>query len=235
MNNNLFSIYIQKEQLGTQLPRSIEQHIQSFTSACSNISQTHHLLGDAEIREIIRKHYGNELLRSYECVVPDAYKADIGRYAVLHAYGGTYADLAMIFLNPPAALTPLEKGCISHGIRKPNIYNGFLMANAGDPLLATALDLINQRVTQRYYGPNPVSITGPRLLADALTQCQASDYRFYQVQALTPELANINMAVLDDEGRIICLRNKRKVGGIEELGLPSSDYRELWAARQVYR
>ncbi len=235
MNSGLFSIYIQKANLGSRLPPAVENHIASFKEHCSNLGQNHYLLGDEEIREIIRNHHGEDLLRCYERLRPEAFKADLARYAVLHRFGGVYADLSMIFLNPAPSLSNSEQGLLCHGIKKPNIYNGFLAARAGDQLLEKALDLIIERVHLNFYGANPVSITGPRLLADALATQDGSLYRFYTVKALTPDQPTINMAVLDDEGRILCLRNKRKVGGIEELGLPSSDYRTLWSERQVYQ
>jgi mannosyltransferase OCH1-like enzyme len=231
--NSLFSIYIQKDKLPDLLPAAIQQHVSTFKQHCSHIGRNHFIIGNDEIREIIKNHFDTSLLTAYDKISPHAYKADIGRYSVLYAYGGIYADLAMIFVNPVEPLQPHERACFCQGIAKANISNGFIYSRPGDPLLASALDMIIDRISNDYYGPNPVSITGPRLLGDALSRMPHEHYKLYTVRALTRDLPHLNMAVLDASGRIICLRNKLKTG-VHELGLTSSDYRVLWQDRKIY-
>jgi mannosyltransferase OCH1-like enzyme len=233
MENALFSLHIQ-QQPWSRRPAAIKQHIQSFKHHCKSFSGRHYLLGDRKIRRILLREFGHDLLNAYDSIRPHAYKADIARYALLYRYGGVYADLSMVFVNDVPALAKGEMGVLSQGIVKANISNGFIAARPRAPVLKVALDLIIKRVEQRFYGVSPVSITGPRLLADALGEVSRADYSLYKMYALTPELQRNNMAVVDSEGAIICLRNKTSVGGLGELGLQSSDYREMWLRRDVY-
>ncbi|WP_411869450.1 glycosyltransferase family 32 protein [Vulcanococcus limneticus] len=234
MNNSLFSIYIQKHSCESQVSAPLARHIASFKDHCRACSGTHYLLGDQDIREVLAARLDRAVLKAYDSVRPHAFKSDIARYALLYVYGGVYADISMQFLNPLPPLVDQENACLSYGIKKPNIYNGLLAARPGEPLFGKALELIVERVQARYYGPTPVSITGPRLLADACEEVSTSGCRFYTVRALTPAMSHLNMAILDEQGNIICLRNKQKVGGVEELGLPTTDYRQMWKAREVY-
>ena len=235
-NNSLFSIYIQKNESHSPLPPPIRRHCDSFRDHCANFSSNHVLLGDQEIRALLAEQFSPYILSAYDLLLPHAYKADMGRYAVLYAYGGIYADLATQFLNSPSTSALKAKGWLCNGIRRHNIWNGFMRCSKGEPLLLKALEMIAERVHQRYYGPNPVSITGPRLLHDTLV-CNPElreGFHFYTVSALTPDAPHLNMAVLDDDSSIICLRNKRKTAGLRELGLLDSDYRAMWNERSVY-
>lgn len=236
MDDSLFSIYIQKDEHRAPIPSSLELNIDSFKEHCRAISPRHYLLGDQDIRSLLREKLDRDLLVAYEAVRPHAYKSDIARYALMYVYGGVYADLSMRFVNPLASLATGEKGCLCNGIRKNNLYNGLLYSRKGEVFFLRALEQVARRVHDEYYGPNPVSITGPRLLHDTLQLHPGlgEGFRFYDVKALTPDREHINMAILDHDGTIICLRNKRKVGGLEELGLPGSDYRQMWEERSVY-
>jgi len=235
-DSSLFSIYIQKGKNSGELPSAVRRHITSFKDHCKHFSEDHYLIGDHEIRTLLASEFEPKIARAYEAIAPHAYKADIARYALLHAHGGIYADLSMQFINPPKPLEPNTKGWLCHGIRKTNISNGFLHCNKGEPLFLRALEIISARIEDQYYGPNPVSITGPRLLYDTIEAdpALAKGFRFYSMKALTPNSSHLNMAALDEDGAIICLRNKKKTGGLHELGLVDTDYRKMWEERRVY-
>lgn len=236
-DNSLFSVYIQKDSSLAEMPLAIRSHIETFKRHCISHSQNHYLIGDAEIKEVLRAHFSEDILIAYETIQPHAYKADIGRYAVLYAYGGIYADLSVQFLNSPHAESQAPKGWLCHGIRRFNIWNGFMKCQKNEPLLLRTLQQISAHASKRFYGANPVSITGPRLLHEVLQEDPrlGEGFYFHKVKELTPDLPHTNMAVLKEDGEIICVRNKRKVGGLDELGLVSSDYRAMWAERMVYR
>lgn len=101
-DDSLFSIYIQKDSSLAETPLAIRSHIETFMRHCASHGQNHYLIGDREIRRILRAHFSEDVLIAYDAIQPHAYKADIGRYAVLYAYGGIYADLSVQFLNTPA-------------------------------------------------------------------------------------------------------------------------------------
>ena len=47
------------------------------------------------LRNFISSVYGGDVLWAYDRLKPYAYKADLGRYCLLHHFGGWYADLSL--------------------------------------------------------------------------------------------------------------------------------------------
>lgn len=53
----------------------------------------HHLYDDAACREFIKANFKQDVLDTFDQLVPGAYKADLWRYCILYKLGGIYLDI----------------------------------------------------------------------------------------------------------------------------------------------
>ena len=87
---------------------------------------------------------------AFETVIPWAYKADLWRYAILWKYGGVYLDHECILNEQLSGIVNRfqkigtfhvcdDTGSVD-GIKK-KLWQGFMISDAGNPILLTALKL----------------------------------------------------------------------------------------------
>jgi hypothetical protein len=113
---------------------------------------------------------------AFEKVIPWAYKADLWRYAILWKYGGVYLDHECV---PNEQLSEIvnrfQKDGTFHvcddsgaagGIKK-KLWQGFLISDAGNPILLTALKISIKNIKEEVYN-HPLDITGPGVMRTAM-------------------------------------------------------------------
>ncbi len=125
---------------------------------------TFHLFDDADCRQMIHQFFPKSVLDAFDMLKPGAYKADLWRLCVLYLKGGIYMDCKLQAINNFTLLEIVGK---EHFVldRPPGcIYNALLVCKAGNPILKDGIDQIVKNVNERYYGPSPLSPTGPHML-----------------------------------------------------------------------
>lgn len=125
---------------------------------------TFHLYDDADCRRMIQHFYPPDVVEAFDRLKPGAYKADLWRLCVLYLRGGIYMDCK---LQAVQNFTLLEIVGKEHFVldRPPGcIYNALMVCKAGNPILKDGIDQIVKNVKARYYGPCPLSPTGPEML-----------------------------------------------------------------------
>ncbi|MEO0983315.1 MAG: glycosyltransferase [Pseudomonadota bacterium] len=124
---------------------------------------THRLFDIEAAAELIRETAGADYLKTFEACALPAMKADVFRYAALHAEGGVYVDADV---RCDKSIKPLWKRS-RRGVllrRKSNIANDVLIVKApGDPLIAYAMEQAMKNVADQTR--NDVwSMTGPGIM-----------------------------------------------------------------------
>jgi len=114
----------------------------------------------------------------HQCFIPSAYKADVFRYCVLLQEGGIYLDNDFALLVRPEELYDEDcqglylmaeyNGDVGRSVR---LWTGFMISSRNQTMWRCMLDAISDNIVRKYYGDDPVDVTGPGLLA----KCVAKD------------------------------------------------------------
>jgi len=130
---------------------------------------------DRKSREFIKEHFSPRVLKSYDTIVPGAYKADLFRYCVLYEKGGVYVDTGMVALSSlDDIILPTDLFVSPEDNGLGGIYNAFMCAVPGHPIIKMAIDMCVENIEKKRYmtdrSRSTLRITGPLLLADAFEQ-----------------------------------------------------------------
>lgn len=197
---------------------------------------------DDMARDFIAENYPDETLQAYNDLLPGAFKADLFRYILLYLKGGVYIDSSMTAKLPLASLLRRSDTFVSceddgHG----GVYNAFIACSPNHPILRKAIELTVRNVRQRYYGTDPLEISGPLLLARAFRQivgreCNPDTDYGNGVRLLKYARTEIctTGGVITDRGRVIMVT--KYPGYTEDRSWYSSDehYSKMWKQRRVY-
>eukprot|EP00948_MAST-09A_sp_MAST-9A-sp1_P003465 g3465.t1 len=128
-------------------------------------------MSDEATRAFIQKHMGSDVVHAFDTLIPGAYKADLARYCFMYLYGGVYSDLKQRILKPIDELIhmyALNNVLFVQDAPSDCVQISFMVAPPRLNVFKTAIDMVVQNVQQRYYGQDPISVTGPRLFGKAL-------------------------------------------------------------------
>ena len=237
---NLFHICIQD---GMQLPSSFSEmiirNVQSLKDAYPGYPHT--IYSGETLRDFIRKHYDNEVLRTFDTLRPYAYKADLGRYCLLHTFGGVYSDLSNRFLRPIPLGGDKTLAAFSDtngGLGAPwSVNNGIIAARKNSAEMELLIKKIVEHVHAKFYGRSPLSPTGPDLFGRVLAQCNNSpNYLIGDMACITRTFSkSITFVFLEPSGTLVAARMKSEGGDSRALGIDfNNNYNDIWNKRGVY-
>ena len=241
-NANLFQIYLSDQQ--STLPEGLRQCREDFRFHFSQYS--YHFLNQESLRDFVASVYGGDVLWAYDLLKPYAYKADLGRYCLLYAYGGWYADITLKFLAGAPLLGETQLIYFYDHGNGPAVsghfcQNGLFYAQKGLPLLAELIEAVVKHCKQRYHGPTALSPTGPGLFGEHIARYvpQHGIHNGYFMQ-LTPHHEQKNRAYVGPKGEIIALHKsswnpRASEGRLDAFGARGvNTYTTMWLAKQVY-
>lgn len=104
-----------------------------------------------------------DVLTAYNNLIPGAYRADVWRYYMLRKHGGVYIDAKLVQVASFRQLLEKYELVIVKDRNTGCIYNGFICATSGHPLVTAALSQCITNITAESYGENPLDITGPQM------------------------------------------------------------------------
>jgi hypothetical protein len=246
----LASIYIGPPGRGEDLalPPLVQENIASLKRHHPGLP--HRLFSGEDIGAFLEEKFPREVLNAYNALRPNAYKADLARYCIIHELGGIYADLSFVILRP----LPLRDG-------RPVVFrdlifsapwdtsNSLIASPARHKALERAIEMVCANVKSGYYGSTNLCPTGPALFGKALAEtCNPEELiTGISVATLREQLGKeFPGLALPDAPRAHCLRFGRKVviaikrkrigvSGLGSLGIAGSDdYAALWNDRAVY-
>lgn len=128
-----------------------------------------------DIRRLITRHYP-DYLTLYDSYESSVFRADAGRYFILHRYGGVYVDLDMDAVRPMDAWTWYSPCLVSEEnyehvfvVREQkatNVMNGFIAAAPNHPFLDFVVKSLDD-AARNYFG-DYLYATGPGFFDAAL-------------------------------------------------------------------
>src|SRR5690606_17752074 len=123
--------------------------------------------------------YEPEVLAAFDLLRPYSYKADLGKYCLLHTLGGWYLDVSLKVvaqLSVPDQVSMVLFRDIQRNSRTSwSVVCSFLYSRPGNPVFRTAIDFVLHNCSERYYGVTPLCPTGPTVLGRAVAAHRASE------------------------------------------------------------
>ena len=198
------------------------------------------------LRAFIAQYFDREVVAAYDKLRPYAYKADLGRYCLLYALGGWYADISILMRQPVGPIGAdvelvyffdLGDGVVP-GRSLFDVSNSLLYATPQHPVLQRAIDAVVRHCREEYYGTSIYCPTGPSVLGSAIAAAPHSPRHVSgHLMALTPNHPRRNLSFVLPDGQILALFKKGWMEPGEVLfgrREGTNNYADLWAARQVY-
>lgn len=121
----------------------------------------------AQMHQTVRRNYSHAL-RCFEALQPWAFKADLFRLLLLYSHGGMWLDYSTTLLRPISCLNCSHilvrdrlringNACIANGLMG--------AAKPRSAFIGAAIRRVLTNCRQRYYGINPLDVSGPCMLA----------------------------------------------------------------------
>lgn len=194
------------------------------------------LFDDNDCREFIKNNYEPEVLSAFDTLIPGAYKADLWRYCVLYKLGGIYLDIKFKPTNGFNLIEFVEK---EHYVRDigdtsiEGVYNGVMVCKPNNQLLLRCINKIVENVKNKSYCNCVLSVTGPMLIANVMTQEEKPDVDLI-----------INVPIMNnnyDRQHLIYYKNKCVLSMYDTYRIEqqkeqkNAHYSILWQKRQIYK
>lgn len=230
-------IYLTSEP-GSELPPALKERVATFRNAPSVYG--HVVYREDTLRELIQERFSEKVLWAYDKLAPFAYKADLGRYCVLHAMGGWYFDISCRLQTPVELPRQVELLAFRDIQRNSgtacSVAVGCMFARQGAVALEIAINKIVENVEKQYYGITPLCPTGPTLFGRALAEYGADrNYVFGDFVELTSSYQRKNRAFVLPDGTILAWAKECGGGDLTALGAAKTDnYNMRWNSRTVY-
>jgi hypothetical protein len=161
-----------------ELPERMQDAVNSLKQA--NTGFSHRLIDDAGQRAFLVENFSDDVVAAYDTLVPGAFKADLWRYCVMYLHGGYYIDIKFIPVNGWSfANLTTPSYVLDHSHTFPDaahgVYNAFLMAKPGCPIMKAAIKGVVKNVKNRVL-TEQLSVTGPGLMGSIVSSEECSLY-----------------------------------------------------------
>jgi len=187
------------------LPPKMKENVELLQT--QNPEFKYYLYDDAMCRDFIEKNFPTEVLYTYDKLKPGAYKADLWRYCVLYKYGGVYLDIKYKCINNFKLIDLTDKehyvkdrsstGKDKTGRSSNNgIYQALLSCMPYNTILYKCIfDIVNSAQND-IHTFNPLSVTGPALMARYFYIDELNELRFEHIGEILIDKNNKNTHVL---------------------------------------
>lgn len=221
------------------LPERIRAAMDTVRHRYGNENVSLHGLSD--LRHWIGQNFPGRIRAAFDCLRPYSFKANVGRYCLLYAFGGWYFD-STIRCNrrhDPDAATDMV---LFHDLQR-NVSSGMdcavgcMYSKPRNPLLMLALEEIVHNCHVGFYGPNPLFVSGPALFGKVMMENQRKWQEDMRIQwGHFRESAEGTRAFwLEGSTDPLAYGKDAQGGDLTTLGCSGvNNYNALWAARQVY-
>jgi mannosyltransferase OCH1-like enzyme len=130
-----------------------------------NPEYEYYFFDNTDVKKFIKDNFDDEVLETYDLLVPGAYKADLFRYCYLYIHGGCYFDNKQILRQPIRNL--IDKNDIDIYCKDTVDYlmfNAVMISESKNKILLDIINHVVNNVKNNFYGDNPLEPTGPLLL-----------------------------------------------------------------------
>ncbi|CAG8740873.1 1221_t:CDS:2, partial [Acaulospora colombiana] len=140
---------------------------------------------------LVEKFYP-QFLQTYNDLPREIYRADMARNMYMHAFGGVYADLDLVPLQPltkhipmlaDASHSPMKLAFVGHMSDdnfQHSIPNAFMASTTpGHPFWLKPLEFIQEHISSRAYNAHPEELTGPVALRSCVKEWEKDSLQRY--------------------------------------------------------
>lgn len=134
----------------------------------------HLIWGAREIKNFMKKNKDTEVLEAFNKIKPFAFKADLARYYILHYYGGWYTDLNNFFTGYPPKTEDIDivvfRDFGDDSVGTWAVQNSLFFCHPRNKIFSRVINKCIKNIMSEYYGPHPLSITGPMMFGQSLAE-----------------------------------------------------------------
>jgi mannosyltransferase OCH1-like enzyme len=185
-----------------------------------NPEYNHFIFDDHDCRQFIEKYFDKKVLHAYDTLIPGAFKADLWRYCILYTLGGIYVDIKYKPEKGFTFDTLIQKDHLVMDINESGIYNAFMICYPKNPILLKCIHKIVENVQKRFYGTNPLDVTGPTMMKHIVNK---KDPIIDLTHAINPRVIKYNNTVILQE---------YDTYRSEQTG---PTYVDLWHGKKIYK
>lgn len=190
------------------------------------------LFNDYDCTKFIIEHFNDDVLFSFNSLIPPTYKCDLMRFCILYIKGGVYGDLFQDYYLPLDKIIDVNKDKL---VLVQDYYNtkdnrngilcSFLAALPKQQLFMDCINEIVKNVKTNNYKKSSLSVTGPGLISEIL-------YKKYLNEPYTLNLIKKGEYIINyhTKEKII----KLKTEGCKESVNTKLVYGDLWKNKKVY-
>ena len=247
MKEHISQIFL--DQSNSSLPTSITKATSTVKTLFRN--HQHNIFRNEQLENFIETYFEPDVLNAYRSLIPYAYKADLGRYCLIHKLGGWYIDISIMPIRHivlPQEVDFFYFYDLGHNILLPecqmsDCQNGFFYAKPGHPILKQAISSIVENCKRKDKGLTPLTLSGPGLFGKVIANFVPSRNILHgHFMPLTPYHRRKNMAYVTPTGELLAwhksawLPEKEAAKpGLEGLGVKSgNNYIQLWQDDKVF-
>jgi mannosyltransferase OCH1-like enzyme len=195
----------------------------------TNPEFNYYLYDDDDCRTFIKDNFSEEILDTFDRIIPGAYKADFWRYCILYINGGIYMDIKFLPINNFKFMNLVNKEYLCKDIKQSGsgIYNAIMICKPKNTLLLDAINLVVKNVKNNFYGYSPLEPTGPLLFKKILND----DY--IEKLELSLNVVNSNIYISLNELPILNIYDEYRDEQKKNSNKPV--YAVLWKNKNIYK
>lgn len=187
--------------------------------------------------------FGESHFRTYDNVLPTAYKADFWRYCILYKHGGCYGDFSQSMLTSfDNIIVGMDRVFVVDTPESSDaLYNAFMCVKAGDLIVKEAIDITKHNIDNKLYGFNTLDVTGPRVLGRAYCNIVFNKRQgpiHIGVHGTTKILNNYQMHsnfIVDLDGNNLIVKKLNNHFALVYHNRGMKHYGQMWMERLVFR
>lgn len=217
-----------------------------FYSVCTVLNASfdfkYRFFDDEDVKRFVESHYSNIVKDAMNNLVPGAYISDIFRYCYLYLFGGVYVDCKKImyvtfddYINKALNNTSiLAKEIFVRDVYDNMSYNAIIVCDKESKVIKIALMYAVFMIVNNVYGDNPLDITGPGCLGEAINYVYENNYNYYYRNVI-PENKQASLSFVIDINSKRVMKNTYFGYYNEDNYADTSHYHNLWTKKSVYK
>ena len=189
----------------------------------------YHFYNDDDCRNYIKDNFNRDVLHAFDKLKPGAFKADLWRYCILYKKGGIYLDIKYQCENNFKLIQLTDKEYFVKDIpiyTRQGIYNALLVCKPGNNVLLNCINKIVENVKNKYYGNNPLEVTGPLLMSYYFTPLEINKMELKHV------IENNTYYIKKNDTKILKIYSQYR--SEQKLYQKNKYYADLWHNKNIY-
>jgi predicted GH43/DUF377 family glycosyl hydrolase len=229
------------------LPECLSDAVHTWLNLNPDYEYRYYDNGDR--RKLIADNFDDSVLKTYDSLIPGAYRCDLWRFCAIYLYGGIYIDVKIGAVFPIKNIVDNDVDyLLVNDTNDGTILNGFFGAKAKDPIIYKVIKTIVKRVLNKEYGTHNLFPTGPMVMGSVILKefgfdkhMKTGKYKIKNstVQVYDHESDGKNGRIILDDNKLILINTRHNTKTLDQEFLKSitgnSNYGILWEQRKIYR